>query len=54
MVHLLWKMEKKIYSKCLDRERVVEIVESIRKIPSANPVFVERKKDILKTPFLNL
>ena len=45
---------KEIYSKCLDRERVVEIVESIRKIPSANPIFCGKKKGYIENSFPEL
>lgn len=42
---------KEIYSKCLDKEKVVEIIKNIRNIPNANPVFCGKKKGYIENSF---
>lgn len=42
---------KELYSKCLDRENVLELTETIRKIPNANIIFCGKKKAYIENDF---
>lgn len=42
---------KELYSKCLDRENILELTETIRKIPNANIIFCGKKKAYIENDF---
>lgn len=42
---------KELYSKCLDRENILELTETIRKIPNANIIFCGKKKAYIENAF---
>lgn len=42
---------KELYSKCLDRENILELTETIRKIPNANIIFCGKKKAYIENTF---